>query len=266
MSGDEFVVTLFAILAGPVLWALWLWRMSRIQLVRGKNGVITFIAATVAASALFILSVLRTLAAADVIDAPPYQFMYVMLGLAWLRGAQRLFPFLGVSPRDDVVERRNNAALPVLIGALAGVTFCYAGGNIGNGPGWWVVVFSAALATAALLASWALLAQFTSIADAVAIDRDPAAGTRLCFFLMSCGVVLGRGVAGDWISASRTVADFATMLPAIAALIVLAVIMERLATPTPERPHGSLFRLGVMPAMIYICIGVAAVWWKGWPA
>lgn len=30
-----------------------------------------------------------------------------------------------------------------IVGALAGITFSFARANVGNGPGWWVVVFSA---------------------------------------------------------------------------------------------------------------------------
>src|SRR4051812_13339427 len=95
---------------------------------------------------------------------------------------------------------------------------CHAGANIGNGPGWWVVIFSAALATGSLLVLWIALADLTPVADAVAIDRDPAAGIRLGGWLAASGLVLGRAVAGDWESAWQTVAEAAAALPFVLTL------------------------------------------------
>jgi uncharacterized membrane protein YjfL (UPF0719 family) len=191
--------------------------------------------------------------------------MYVVLGLAWLRAAEVTFAYLGLSPRDDLVERGNKAAIAAVVGALVGVTFCYAGGNIGDGPGWWVVLFSAALATVTLIATWALLTRLSPVADSVTIDRDPAAGVRLGTFLAACGIILGRGVAGDWHSAWGTVIDLAPALPAVAAILVLAVAVERFARPTGERPHAPFVALGVLPSLLYLMIAASGVWARGWP-
>ena len=35
MSGDEVIVTVAGVLIGPVLWTLWLFRMSRVQTLLG---------------------------------------------------------------------------------------------------------------------------------------------------------------------------------------------------------------------------------------
>jgi hypothetical protein len=192
--------------------------------------------------------------------------MYVVLGLAWLRIAERAFAFAGLSGRDDAIERGNQAALPAWVGALVGVTFCYAGGNVGNGPGWWVVVFSAALATGMLMMTWLALSQITTIADAVTIDRDPAAGLRLGAFLMSCGLILGQAVAGDWISLPATVTDVTYVLPAILLIFVIAVFVERAARPTAERPRAPLVAFGLAPAILYVAIGIGTVIGYGWSA
>src|SRR4029453_10538043 len=145
----------------------------------------------------------------DVRDDPTYLFMYVLLGAAWVGVWIRLLAMTGVSKRDDVVERSNSSAALAVAGATLGITLCYAGGNIGDGPGWWVVVFSAALATLALFAAWLLLGFASGVSDAVTVDRDPAAGLRLAAFLIGCGLILGRAVAGDWESAAATVREFA---------------------------------------------------------
>ncbi len=247
------------------MWVVWLSQMAQLETGRRRaRGVVVMIGALIACAMLIFIA-LKAGASPDVVDAPQYLFMYVVVGLAWVRGAQLVFPYLGLSPRDDVFERRNGAALLALIGGMIGVTLCYAGGNIGRGPGWWVVVFSAGVATAALLISWAMLGQLTPVNDAVTIDREPAAGIRLGAWLMACGLALGRGVTGDWVSASATVRDFATALPAVVVILLLAVVVERLARPRAQRPDGALFLFGVLPAALYLVIAVAALWRQGWP-
>jgi hypothetical protein len=265
MSDDEVLVTIAALIIGPVLWAVWLFRMSRIQAVRGGNSRVGAVAAALAACVLIVFAVLKVGGSSDVVTAPPYLFMYVVLGLAWCRAAQATFSYLGLSPRDDAIERRNEAAMAALIGALVAVALCYAGGNIGNGPGWWVVLFSAGLATGGLIVMWAALGRLTSVADAVTIDRDPAAGLRLAAYLIACGLILGRGVAGDWESAGATVADFLPALPAVMVVLIVAVLVERTARPTPQRPQAPMVRLGVLPAVLYLVIALGEVAWKGWP-
>ena len=265
MSADELVVTLVAVAAGPVAWAVWLFRARWAQQVR-RSGSLDVVAGALAASALLIIVVLRTIASFDVVDDIGYQFMYLVLGLAWLRIAQTAFAFAGLSAQDDVVERGNGAAAIALAGALVGAALCYGGGNIGDGPGWWVVVFSAGLSTLTSLALWIVLTLCSPVADAVAIDRDPATGTRLAGFLIALGLVLGRGVAGDWISGPQTIADFTVALPTAAVILAMAIAVERFARPTADRPHGSIVALGILPALAYLAIAVAGVQALGWPA
>jgi hypothetical protein len=265
MSPDEVFITVAAIVVGPILWAIWLAGMAQLEICRSRRSGVITIGSALIAGALLIFVVLKAGASADVVNAPGYLFMYVVIGLAWVRATQWLFPYMGLSPRDDVFERRNEAAVVPLIGAMTGVTLCYAGGNVGEGPGWWVVMFSAGLATAALMASWAVLGQLTLVHDSVTIDRDHAAGIRLGACLVSCGLILGRGVAGDWVSASDAVLDLTRALPALALILVLAVTIERLARPTARRPHGPLLAFGVLPAILYLFVGLSALWWKGWP-
>lgn len=251
MSGDEVIVTVAAVVIGPFLWLVWLLQVSRLPPLRPRRTGLA-LAGVLGLCTAIVFIVLKTGASYDVVNDARYLFMYVVLGLAWLRVSTLPFPYLGLSLRDDVVERGNEAALPAAIGALVAVTLCYAGGNIGDGPGWWVVVFSALLSTGTLMLAWLLLGQFTGIADAVTVDRDPAAGLRLGAFLVAAGIVLGRAVAGDWQSAAATVTDFLEVLPAVAALLVVGVVVERLARPTPKHPHAPFIPLGIAPAALYV--------------
>jgi hypothetical protein len=259
VSEDETFVTIVSVGLGPALWAIWLFKLWRLRLRTGGRTGLTAVSVTLAACALLIFVVLQTLASFDVVNAPPYLFMYVVLGLAWLRATITAFPFLGLSVRDDVVERDNLAATLAGAGALVAATLCYAGGNIGDGPGWWVVIFSAGLATGTWLLLWFVLAFFSPVADTVTIDRDPAAGLRLGTFLVSVGLVLGRAVAGDWVSSDATVNEFVYSLPPALLLLALALFIEYRARPTPERPLAPFVGLGMVPAALYLTLAVAAV-------
>jgi len=263
MSPDELVVTIAATLVGPCAWVWWAIRMSRTRrLPRGGGlGVLT---TTVAVCAAIILTVLVAGAAEDVLGA--YLFMYVVLGLAWVRAAESLFTYLGVSARDDAIERRNGAALAAISGALVGGTLAYSGGNFGNGPGWWVVLFSAAIATLGLAVTWAAHERLTKSSEVIVIDRDLSAGVRLGAFLAANGLLFGRAVAGDWKSAAATVRDAVVALPAAIGLLTLAYVVERAARPTADRPEAPLGSFGVTVAIAYVGLALLFVVSLGWPS
>lgn len=208
--------------------------------------------------ALILTFILKTLASSDVRDSLIYIIFYAVIGLTVLFIADLLFPFFGISLRDDVVERRNGAASTALTGALIGVTLCYAGGNIGEGPGWWVVVISAGLALIGLFGVWFILEAVTQITETITIDRDRAAGLRLAGCLVAAGLILGRAVAGDWVSLNATIVDFVRFGWPVLILVVIAVIVELLSRPTVERPVPPIAAFGVVPAAAYIA-GAAVV-------
>jgi hypothetical protein len=266
MSGDEVFVLLASLILGPIGWAIWFVRLARVQQFGHPHVGLKALSAVVLGCALFIGAVLRAAAAPDVRGAPGYLLLYFVLGLAWLRTAEALFVYAGVSVRDDVIERRNTAAVPAVAGALIGVTCCYGGANVGAGPGWWVVVFSAALATAVLAGIWLAADQLAGVNDIVTIDRDPAAGVRLGGLLAATGLILGRAVAGDWHSVSATVADLGRVGWPVVPLTVAALAIERALKPTAERPRAPLVMAGVMPAVLYLVCAAVCLIVLGWPA
>lgn len=252
MSVDEAVLTAAAVILGPISWIVWMLQMLKVRpLDRRAHPSIAILGLALLACTVIILVVLNNAASYDVVDAPAYQLMYVAVGLMWLRLAHAAFPYLGISPRDDAVERGNVAAAAVTAGALVAVTLCYAGANVGNGPGWWVVLFSAALATGTLLTVWAAAALLTPVIEGVIIDRDRAAAIRLTALLVSCGLIAGYGVAGHWESAAATVRDFFAAGPAVAAILLMAIVLERAADAKAPRPQAPIVAWGLVPAALY---------------
>lgn len=252
MSGDEVFMLIASAIVALVTWGGWYVKPALIQSIRRRPPAwrLLRLAPLVAAALLWL--VLRNAASFDVRDDPTYLTFYLVLGAAWVGVWIRWLAIAGISTRDDVVERSNGSAALAVIGALFGITLAYAGGNVGNGPGWWVVVFSAALATVALFAAWMVLEAVTAVSDVVTVDRDPSAGFRLGGFLIACGLILGRSVAGDWVSAEATVRDFAVAAWPVIVLVIVATVIERVARPTPEAPRPSLVVYGFVPAVLYV--------------
>ena len=252
MSGDEAMVLLISGVAAVVGWHWW-YRAALVRtlIVRSASRSIFLIGPVVCLALL--CAVLRLWAADDVRNSGLYTTFYMVAGAAWVGLVAPLYGFWGISPRDDAVERQNPAAAFATLGALAGVTFCFAGGNVGNGPGWWVVVFSAALATGVLLGLWALVEWWTGISESVTVERAAGAGLRLGGFLAGTGLILGRSVAGDWVSAAATVRDFVGMAGPVLPLAVAAVLIERLLPLDESAPtEGSV--TGLLLGVAYVAV------------
>jgi hypothetical protein len=218
-----------------------------------------------ALSAAALFGVLRFFSSHDVRSDFLYTGFYLMMGAAWVGLAASWFlPFFGLSARDDVIERANPGAAHAIGGALLGVALCYAGGNIGDGPGWWVVVFAAFLATATFFVFWASLDKATGLADTVTIERDPAAGIRLAGIFIAAGLILGRAVAGNWESGISTLVDFGVVGWPVLVLWVAAAVLENQLRPHPEKPRSELFLHGVAPALAYVGLAAFFVLRAGW--
>jgi hypothetical protein len=267
MSSDESLVQMICLAIAAFTWLPWLWEGVACARLGGRFQDRWPLYAYPVLCAAVLTAVLRLYASSDVRDSSVYILFYFAMGMAWLGLAARYFlPYFGLSSRDDVVERKNPAAAHAIGGALLGVTLCFAGGNIGNGPGWWVVVFSAALSTAAFFVLWALLDRFTGLADAVTVERDPASGLRLAGYFLGSGLILGRAVAGDWVSVNATVADFGKLAWPVLLLWLAAVLLERTFRPTKETPLPSPVTHGLAPLGAYVALAffflAQAGWWS----
>jgi len=252
MSGDEMVVLIGSIVAAVIFWGDW-YKSAFIKTltVRKINHLLYVISPAVCVIFLFII--LRNYAADDVRESTTYLPFYMIVGAAWVGIIRMAFPFLGISPRDDAIERQNLSAAFASFGAILGTTFCFAGANVGNGPGWWVVIFSAGLSTSAFFALWALLEKFTAISELVTVNRQNSTGLRLGGFLCGIGLIFGRAAAGDWVSAEATVKDFVNVGWIAIPLVLIAVIIEKL-TPNKSENSASDLLTGLLFGAFYTVV------------
>ncbi len=264
MSSGEQTILVISVVAALGLWWRWLvrlWRPTRLAGGAAQRGLLVAAAVCGFAALGFVL---RCFASHDVRDDPRYLAFYAALGAAWAAVVIQFLDWLGLSARDDVAERRNGAAAVALSGALGAAFLCFAGANIGNGPGFWVVLFSAALSTAGLLLAWLLVEWGGAVGELITVERDRAAGLRLAAFLIAGGAVLGRAVAGDWVSAEQTARDFARFAWPVLILVAVEIWISRVARPTRAHAVPNLLAAGVLPAAFYLS---AAGWYlveRGW--
>ena len=263
MSGDEVFVLIASAIVSLIAWGRWYWRVGSVHALVAAPGRRAGLLLVPIACCLLLFVLLKLFAAEDVRDSAQYLLMYTLFGMAWLGLSAALLPLLGVSFRDDAVERRNPAASMVVQGALVGIMLSFAGGNLGNGPGWWVVLFSSGLATGGLLLLWFVLKSLSPLADWITIDRDLASGWRLAGFLVAVGLILGRAAAGDWVSAGATLRDFFASGWFALLLLPLAAVADYLLRPTPEQPRPPAIVSGVFPALIYVSAAAAYVVLQG---
>ena len=263
MSGDEIFALIGSIVIGVVGWKAWLGGLLCLSGLSRKPATqfLGWLAPMIGGLALFF--VLCKWSSHDVRDDPVYIFFYLAMGFGWTGLWNWLLPYLGLSFRDDALERDNDAAGLAIGGSLLGTVFAFAGANIGDGPGWWVVVFCAALGSGTIFLFWVIGAQMTRTCEFITIDRDMASGWRAAGFFISAGLILERAVAGNWHSAPATVSDFAAKGWPVLVVWGVALLFDVAFKPTPQRPAPDSFVFGVMPCALLVGLGVADVVLQG---
>ncbi|MEZ6232830.1 MAG: hypothetical protein R3B68_01455 [Phycisphaerales bacterium] len=265
MSEDEVIATIASTALAIATWgALFVALMRRSPLYRSVHLRLTLAGVGVfAIAAMFAL--LKAFAASDVRDDPKYLYMYTAMGAAWAGLLRWILGItVGVRARDDVAERANPAATLVQAGLILGAMLAFAGGNFGDGPGWWVVVPSAALATASLVAAWYLVELVGRLSHLVTIERDTATGLRAAAMLISCGAIFGRAVAGDWLGYANLFTDFGRLAWPALLIVAAEVFAQLLLRPTTDAPRPALALAGFPLAILYIMIATGSIVLMGW--
>jgi uncharacterized membrane protein YjfL (UPF0719 family) len=263
MSGDEIFALIGSVVLGIVGWKTWLGGLFFLSGLSRKPATQLLGWLTPLVGGLVLFFVLCNWSSHDVRDNAVYIFFYMMMGFGWAGLWNWILPYLGLSFRDDALERDNDAAGLAICGSLLGTVFAFAGANIGDGPGWWVVVFCAALAGITMILLWMIGSQVSRVQEFITVDRDVAAGWRVAGFFVGSGLILGRAVAGDWHSAQITVFDFIAKGWPVLILWAVALLLDLASKPTPQRPVPNPIAFGVFPGVFLAGLGVVEVLLRG---
>jgi hypothetical protein len=261
LSGDETFVTWASVALGALCAVWWYTRILRSPQAdfASREFLALALAPLIALGGVYIVIVKA--GSFDVRNAPAYIFMYSALGVVWFLGSAFLLEIVGISFRDDAIERRNPAAALVVVGAMFAHAAIYAGANIGNGPGWWTVVEAGLIGSGAWLALWAVVQFVCKISDDITIGRDLPAGIRMAGYALAMGLICARGAAGDWTSLDQTVREFFVAWPILPLTAVVIAIEKVLAS----RPHHYArgFAVSTIIAVVYLAVAVWAVAFAG---
>jgi len=251
-SQDELIALIFSGMIAFQSWGRFLTQVAGIRPYRYAPVVRFPLYAALVLSGAALYTVISQWSSHDVRDSRQYTFFYLVLGAGWLGLGPAFLRYLNLYLRDDLLERNNVASGWAGGGALLGLTLCFAGGNVGDGPGWWVVIYCAALATGTAALGWILLDALTKVSDNISIERDVSAGIRAGGFWIAAGLVLGRAVAGDWVSFGAANMDFVRLGWPFLLLVAVAMLVELPLRPGGAYEKTSAFLKGMMPAAGYI--------------
>ena len=223
METPSFVVAVFLVV---LIWVPWYHQAAFINPLglSSRMRYCVFLLPVCSLALNFI--VLLTLAARDVRRDPLYIGFYLIVAAGWIGAMTLAFPYLGLSSRDDVLERANPAALMALFGAVIGAACSFAGANVGDGPGVEAVALSALLSSSVFFASWFAVERLLSASEAITVDRNIAFAARFAGFLRALGLLAGWSVAGNWESFEGALRDLVFSLPPVLVLNVAMISAE----------------------------------------
>lgn len=258
MSFDETVVWVIAALIAGFVWLpAGLLASTHERFGRGTRAGLAPVAAPFL-GCLLLLWILIRYASFDVREDRLYLAFYVTLGAAVVGLGSVALDRMGLSLRDDVIERGNPAACYAWSGALLGLVCAFGGANIGDGPGWWVVVFCSGMSVGGLLLGWVLLDRIGHAGEHITVERDPASGARLAGWFVGAGAILGRAAAGDWTTVDDAIRDFLHHGVWAIALTVIAVVFEALLG-RPSRPVSAFDPRGAGLGLAWGALGLIYV-------
>lgn len=206
------------------------------------------------AAFFIIVFVLLTMASFDVVGF--WIIFYIILGIVWIYGCTFLFQYcLDFRWFDDIILLDNKAAIPPAAGGFIGFVLIYAGANIGDGPGWWVVFIAGGLGLIVWLGLAVIINNYAQISEQITVERDIGCGIRYGAYLIASGMILARASGGDWTSMLATLVEFLAAWPVIP-LAALALFVEKWQARLMQDGEKSHLTASIFWAGVYIAFAV----------
>ena len=249
MDGSEVLVLLFSLVAAT--WFLFRWYQRISKAWPATRGLETKLALGLLPPACYagVHAILRVLADLWVVGDSFWTFFYNLWGVTWLAFAMFVMFFcFNISWVDDALQNNNHAALSAVVGGGMGVMAIYAGANIGDGPGWWCVLFAGGLGVLTWIGLGSILNIYARFTARITVERDLGCAIRVGAFFLAAGILLGRASSGDWTSFFLTCVEFLDGWPVLI-LTLAAILTERMLRKSPQK----------LPLWESIAIGVAYV-------
>ncbi len=159
-------------------------------------------------------------------------------------------PLVGLSPRQDVAERRNHGAGWAIGGAILGL-------SLANGAGASMFLalredftFAGILGTVLFMLSWLIVEWLSGFSEAITVERDGGAALRLAAFLPLLGVSLGLAIA-SWFTKQSMQAS--CLFAVVAGLVVACPLLEA-GFAKNRRPVSGPGKRDVLVALVYLGI------------
>lgn len=232
------------------------WPPKRNRLAKRVMGWIPII------SFAIILYILRVYASYDVVDSVFYTIFYLLLGFAWLYfGIRAMALCFDLSLVDDVFDLDNRAALFPIAGGVLALTLIYGGANVGDGPGWWCVIFAGGLGMITWLLMGMFFHKYTNVFERITVERDIACSIRCGLYLLSGGMILGKASSGDWTSFAMTIVEFLIGWPVVPLTILAIFVEHHYLHQDDNHPYGNEPRIlsSLLWGWIYLMLGFFSV-------
>ncbi len=258
MDGDELAIAIGCPVVSFIYWGNWYVRaLGVVALVESRQRRAILYITQLGCISLF-LGILTQLSAKEVRSDPQYVLLFTAVWATALAAVTAWGSILGVRALEDGIERNNPAPLWATAGVWLGATLCSAGANIGEGLTVFTTLFPMSLALGTWAGLWLVFTVVTRNARSIAVERDSASGIRLAGLLIASGLILGRAVAGDWVSTQATIFDFAVQGRPSLVLLGIASVVEFALRPTRRNLFPSIWTAGVVPAFLYVL--AASLW------
>lgn len=234
VSEGEAITTVASSIIACCFWGYFLVRAVRVKAAVARPGSGRMVLFCIFAVGAVNLPVLRFLASADVRNAPEYIFMYLIMAYAAVALNMLMLRLLGWQ-MADVTERGNRAAAYLACGIALASACAFAGANIGDGPGFWVVLFCSGLSMLGLWLAIALHLALGRSGARILVERDAPFAFRFGCLMTGVGLVTGRSVAGDWTGYADAFVDFVVITTPFLVVVVLDGTLAR-GRPSPGVP------------------------------